>query len=204
MQKERPVVAPQDHGKTGSTECDTPLDKTGTASGRPAIDGLQHEVGTYLLLVDPDALVVILGVVAAQRLQGDTPWLMVVGPSSGAKTELLSLLRGVETIFELSDLTDKTLASGLTLDPGESRASHPNAARPGLLERLSNEILVFKDFTTVLSMNRDRRQKVLAQLREVYDGKFDGSWGTGKELHWKGRLAARGESRLSQVESDRR
>ena len=37
-------------------------------------------------------------------------------------------------------------------------------------------------------MHRDGRQEVLAQLREIYDGRFDKAWGTGKELHWKGRL----------------
>ncbi len=60
--------------------------------------------------------------------------------------------------------------------------------RPSLLEDLSNEILLFKDFTTVLEMARDKLKTVLAQLRELYDGRFDTFWGTGLELHWEGRL----------------
>jgi hypothetical protein len=31
-------------------------------------------------------------------------------------------------------------------------------------------------------------QGILAQLREIYDGRFDKAWGTGKELNWRGRL----------------
>ena len=56
------------------------------------------------------------------------------------------------------------------------------------LARLKDEILVLKDFTTVLQRHREERQKILAQLREIYDGRFDKVWGTGRELHWRGRL----------------
>ena len=83
-------------------------------------------------------------------------------------------------MLPLSDLTDKTLASGLTPDKGDD---------PSLLSRLLNAVMVFKDFTTVLEMRREQRAAVLAQLREIYDGRFDKSWGTGKELHWQGRLS---------------
>ena len=57
-----------------------------------------------------------------------------------------------------------------------------------LLNQLTDQILVFKDFTTVLSGRREVRQNVLAQLREVYDGKYDKTWGNGQELHWEGRV----------------
>ena len=100
----------------GTTNNYLPSDTSGTVDGRSAIAELEQAVNDYLLLDDPDALIVILGVVAAQRLSGDTPWLMIIGPSSGAKTELLALLRRVDGIFELSDLTDKTLASGYRPD----------------------------------------------------------------------------------------
>src|SRR5438093_1404221 len=44
------------------------------------------------------------------------------------------------------------------------------------------------DLYKPLEGQRDERQKILAQLREIYDGRFDQAWGTGKELHWQGRL----------------
>src|SRR5205823_893094 len=61
-------------------------------------------------------------------------------------------------------------------------------AEPSLLARLSDEILVLKDFGTVLEMPRTERQAILAQLREIFDGRFDDAWGSGKEFHWEGRL----------------
>ena len=104
-------------------------DTTGTVNGRSALADLERAVNDYLLLDDPDALVVILGVVAAQKLSGDTPWLMIIGPSSGAKTELLSLLREVPGIFELSDLTDKTLAAH-PIRPARRLHAHPSTEPP--------------------------------------------------------------------------
>jgi hypothetical protein len=141
---------------------------------------LQRKYHEYLLSDDHDVLPILLGTVAAHRLDGEPSWLLIVGPPSGAKTDLLSLLSGVQDVLPLSDLTDKTLASGLTPDKGDD---------PSLLSRLSNAVMVFKDFTTVLEMRREQRAAVLAQLREIYDGRFDKSWGTGKELHWQGRLS---------------
>jgi hypothetical protein len=49
-------------------------------------------------------------------------------------------------------------------------------------------VLALKDFTTVLTMHREERQAILSQLREIYDGRYDKAWGTGKEVHWRGRL----------------
>jgi hypothetical protein len=101
-----------------------------------------------------------------------------VGPPSSVKTELLRMLGVTPKICRLSSLTARTFASGLDT-PG---------AEPSLLTRLTDEVLVLKDFTTVLELPHEERQGVLAQLREIYDGHFDKYWGTGKELHWEGRL----------------
>ncbi|HEX2987437.1 MAG TPA: hypothetical protein VHS06_04620, partial [Chloroflexota bacterium] len=82
-------------------------------------------------------------------------------------------------VYPLSDLTARTFASGLDTH-GESD--------PSFLSKLNDEILSVKDLTTILEMHQEERQAVLAQLREIYDGRFDKVWGTGKELHWQGRL----------------
>ena len=144
-----------------------------------ALRELQEKVSQYLLLKDEDLLPVVLGVVAAQQLAGDPPWLLIVGPSAGAKTETLNLLREVEGTFWLSDLTENTLLSGLETE---------GKREPSLLKRLKNEVVIFKDFTTVLSMSGDRLRAILAQLREVYDGRISKAWGTGKVETWEGRL----------------
>lgn len=51
-------------------------------------------------------------------------------------------------------------------------------------------MLLCKDFTSVLSMNRDSRASVLAALREIYDGSWVRHVGVdgGRTLYWRGKL----------------
>jgi len=144
-----------------------------------SLDELNRRIRRRLLLGDPDAVPVVLGTIAAHGLEGDSPWLQIVGPPSGTKSELVTMLDRIPGTYFLSELTEATFASGLKEEGKED---------PSLLAQLTNEILLFKDFTTVLGMPREVRQAILGQLREIYDGRYDKSWGTGKRLEWTGRL----------------
>lgn len=141
------------------------------------LNGLAAVFNKWLLLADDDYLPILVGSVLAHRLKSDPVWLLIVAPPGGTKSELLRSLYAYTGIHPLSQLTARTLASGFG-----------NRTDASLLSRLTNEILVLKDFTTVLQISHDERQAILAQLREVYDGQLDAAWGTGQELHWKGRL----------------
>jgi hypothetical protein len=68
---------------------------------------LESRLRDLLHIEDPDALIVLLGAVAAFRLGLDLVWLMIVGPSSGTKTELVTLIADVPEYYPLSDLTEK-------------------------------------------------------------------------------------------------
>jgi hypothetical protein len=131
-----------------------------------------------LFMPDCGALRFVLAVVAGHKLGSDPLWGLVVAPPSGTKTEIIRSLEGVPKVFPLSELTARTFASGLETGKRD----------PSLLTRVSDHVLTLKDFTTVLTMHREERQGILAQLREIYDGRYDKAWGTGKELHWHGRL----------------
>jgi hypothetical protein len=132
----------------------------------------------HLLLVDRALLPVLAGTMLAHRLSGEPVWLLIVAPPGGTKTEPLRSLYHVPRAYPLSELTPRTFASGLDTPSGD----------PSLLARLHDEVLIVKDLTTVLQMQGDDRSAIFAQLREIYDGQFDKTWGTGKELHWTGRL----------------
>ena len=146
----------------------------------PAISWAEMEgvVRKWLLLTDPHVLRVMLGVIVAHGWGGDPVWLLLVAPPGGVKTELLAATFSRPSIYPISELTARTFASGLDTGKGD----------PSLLARLDEEVLVLKDFTTLLESSHDERKAVLAQLREIYDGRFDKVWGNGKELHWRGRL----------------
>jgi hypothetical protein len=139
---------------------------------------LQGIATSFLLLKDPDVLPVNLGAIQAHTLGGNPVWIINVAPPSGTKTEIIRAMYGLPKVYPLSELTARTFASGLDTHGGD----------PSLLSELTDEVLALKDFTTILEMPHDERQAILAQLREIFDGRLDRRWGTGKSLNWKGRL----------------
>lgn len=139
---------------------------------------LDKVINKWLLIKDKGIIKVVTGIVIANKLKGDPVWLIIVTSSGGMKTELIRGLNKIDGIYSLSDLTPQTFLSG---EKGNKDAS--------LLLRIPREvILTFKDFTTVLTMHRDKRHAILSQLREIYDGEFKKPFGTGETKEWKGKL----------------
>jgi hypothetical protein len=139
----------------------------------------------WLHLPDTGALDIVLGTVAANRLDGDPVWLLLVGPPGGGKSELLNSVSSFDDAHPAGTLTEASLLSGTP------KKEHDAAAKGGLLRSIGTHgIIVCKDFGSVLSMNRDARAGVLAALREVYDGAWTRHVGTdgGKTLAWAGKV----------------
>ena len=146
---------------------------------------LVERVQEYMHLPDPGPFVLVLAAVAANRLKGNPVWLMLVAPASSGKTELLDTLLGVPKVHPVATLTEAALLSGT---PSRDRASN---ASGGLLRTIGEEgVVVAKDFTSVLCMNRNQRAAILAALREIYDGCWVRHVGAdgGRKLSWDGRL----------------
>lgn len=138
---------------------------------------------------DLGALNVVLCAAAAEKLSGDPPWVLVVGGSGNCKTETVAPLSGAGARIISTITGEAALLSGT---PAKSRAKN---ATGGLLRQVGdNGTLVIKDFTSILSMNRDTRAQVLGALREIYDGHWSRNVGTdgGFTLTWKGRLVVIG------------
>jgi hypothetical protein len=119
-----------------------------------------------------------LATVIANLLPGDPLWLFLVGPPSAGKTEVISALDDIPSIYPLSSLTPQTFASGFERKEMET----------SLLPRLTGKTITMKDFGTVLTMYREKKAEILAQLREIYDGKFSKDWGNGKSFRWRGKV----------------
>ncbi|HEY4694459.1 MAG TPA: bifunctional DNA primase/polymerase [Candidatus Nanoarchaeia archaeon] len=139
---------------------------------------LEETIHKWLLIKDPGIIKVLVASVIANKLPSDPVWLFIVTASGGTKTELIRGLAKVPDIYSISDLTPQSFLSG--------EKSNKNAS---LLLRLPREvILTLKDFTTVLTMHRDKRHAILSQLREIYDGQFKKEFGTGETKEWEGKL----------------
>jgi len=174
-----PICQPHMHPSDVAGKVAPSVSGSDTAESAPAtLADVEDAFRKWLLMPDMGGLRFALAILVGHRIGGDPLWGLLVAPPSGTKTEIIRSLEAVPGIYPLSELTARTFASGL--EGGKRETS--------LLPRLSDHVLTLKDFTTVLTMHREERQAILAQLREIYDGRFDKVWGTGKELHWRGRV----------------
>ena len=154
------------------------------APGPPAtIAEVLETFRKWLYLPDEGVIYVPLGAVAANYFDGDPIWEMSVGPPSGGKTEVIFAIARLPKVRMAATLTEAALLSGTP--------TKQSLGKGGLLREIGEfGILVFKDFTSVLSMNRDQRAQLLAALREIFDGSWTRHVGAdgGRTLEWTGKL----------------
>lgn len=139
----------------------------------------------WLSLPDAGGVHVTLAAVLANRAEGDSVWLLHVGPPGCGKTETLAAIAGLADVHQVATLTEAALLSGT---PKRDKAQ---GAAGGLLRTIGDYgILLAKDFGSVLSMHRDARSSVLAALREIYDGAWTRHLGVdgGRTLTWTGKV----------------
>lgn len=145
-------------------------------------EDVKKEINKWLILKDQNVIKVLLAVILANRLPTNPVWLLLIAPPSHGKTALLTTLDGLPYVRFISDLTPATLLSGWKNAKGQ-----PD--RASLLPKIKdNTTIIMKDFGTILQRRRDQRAEIMAQLREVYDGKFSRSFGTGDTKDWNGKI----------------
>jgi hypothetical protein len=151
--------------------------------------GLASALATFqrwLHLPDVDPLLAVAAAAVANRSDDASPvWLLMIGPPSGGKTEQIVGLARLPEAVMAATVTESALLSGTS---SKERAMN---ATGGLLRQIGRRgLIVMKDFTSVLSQNRDARGQALSALREMYDGAWDRPVGTdgGKVLAWSGKV----------------
>lgn len=163
----------------------------GPARPEPVTLSECHDAFRGWLGVDYDlgALDAVLAAAVIERMDGDPAWLLLVSGSGNAKTETVQSLAGAGAHVVSAIASEGALLSATS--KGERSAE----ATGGLLHQIGESgILVPKDVTSMLSMDRTARGQVFAALREVYDGHWIRNVGTdgGRSLEWKGRLVVIG------------
>lgn len=137
----------------------------------------------WMLIPDKYLIKYVMSCYCANELSQRPVWAIIIAPSGGGKTEILNSLLSLPKIYSLSTLTPNTFLSGM-----------PGARDASLLPKLNGKILVFKDWTVVLSMQKDARAEIFGQFRDIYDGAMTKVFGNGQARTWTGKVSILGAS----------
>lgn len=150
---------------------------------------LETKIGSVFLIKDRHIAKLLAAAVVSQFLSSDPVWIVIVAPPGGLKSEVVNMLCLIrwtppgedkieQMVHPVSTLTARTFVSGYKAGGKD----------PSLLLQISNGILTFKDLTSLLSEHKDDRAVIMAQLREIYDGRYSKRFGTGEEINWRGKI----------------
>jgi hypothetical protein len=119
-------------------------------------------------------LCIVMACAFSTATQGDPIWLRLIAPPGSGKSVLCEALttskRYVKAISELN-----SLASGFKTRDGDDK---------GLIAQLEGKTLMIKDGNT-LQENR-RKEQIMAELRDAYDGSFRTHYGNGMGKDYEG------------------
>lgn len=145
---------------------------------------VQKAFEEVFLIADKGVLRIINATVIANQLIRDPVWLFLIAASSGGKTEMIEsisklVIGGKQAVWEISDLTINTFASGIA-KPGKETSL--------LFKPPYGGIFTFKDFTSIIGKNREAKAEIMGQMRGIYDQKYSKRTGTGKDINWSGKV----------------
>ncbi len=162
-----------------------------TGPPRQAMQPVHEAVSKLLQFEDYSFIDVLLATHVANQSNKEEPvWLMLVGPSSHGKTEILENIATLPGTKILGGLTPRTLISGQIVQGKPAQT----VKGVGLLNELDEKTVVIFDGSQILGLRREERKALLGQLRDVFDGRLSYSFGTHNQTQksqtytWKGML----------------
>ena len=164
-----------------------------TVSPEDPFNPLRRVLERWFYKPDLQAIRIAMGTIKSHYLNIGTPaWLFVVAPPGSGKTTMtiMSACR-LQEVQALGDVTENTFLSGFHghKEPGLLEKLGPTMQDGNTYTTNGNAVFLIKDFTTVLSMKRDKRSVILSQLREIHEGQFRRDFGTGVTKIWNGRVS---------------
>lgn len=149
----------------------------------PAWKQLTDHLTTWFYRPDIEALEIVLSALCSHyTIDSDPIWLFLIGPSSSGKTSIaINAAKLLPNAHVVGALTSKTLMS------------HYQNGTQALLKTIGpSGILLFKDFTTFLSLREEEQRELTAQFRELYDGEMASHAGVPGFDMWKGKMSVLG------------
>jgi DNA-binding HxlR family transcriptional regulator len=139
-------------------------------------------VKKYMILEGVDEYIIDLILSSILSIYTERPvWMSLIGPPASGKSELLNIVRKVDKVHFLSNISAKTLFSG-----------HSSANGGFMIREVKKRgIILFTDWTTIISKDSSTRKEIYNQLRIIHDGEAGLETGieTGNKKVWKGKIA---------------
>jgi len=130
---------------------------------------------SWMAMEDKTILDILAGFWLAHRLEGDPIWMLVMGPSSDGKTELLRAFSKVDAIVA-GRITARTILTGKKKEAGDKE-------EPGqFVKDINGKIWTVMDFSQILALHPIDRKQVFSQMRDLFDGHLTARYGTGKKV----------------------
>jgi len=146
------------------------------------LPAIKKEIQKYQYFEDTSIIDLTLASIISNRLKiGDPVWLVIIGASSGGKSQILRPMALTDETFihRVDDLTENTFLSAKAGDKKKS-----------LLHRIGTRgIIAISDLTVLFSKNSDSKNAILSQFRMIYDGEMTKMSGNDTTANtWKGNL----------------
>lgn len=153
---------------------------------------LEEHLTSSFFEPDLDALRVALAIYCAHWLYLDdrATWPLFIGvPGSGKSEVICTALSALEGVIVSSDITPHTFISGAgdNLHGASLLKQLIPMAQNGSRTIRTHGLLVFKDFTSIMELRPDYRTAITAQMREIWDGRYEPHKGV-KVPPWEGKL----------------
>ena len=143
-------------------------------TGKEKIELLDvHKVYKKWLKVSDDKRIDLgLAVALTREIKGTKLWLWIIGTSGDWKTEQINAIHDNETTRILRSITKNTLISGYK-------------GAKDLAPELKDKLLLIPEGAQILTINKDDKNAVFAQLRDLYDGYAGADKGSGTRAKYK-------------------
>jgi len=148
------------------------------------LNQVKKEILDVQYMEDTSIIDVCLATLVSNRLRlGNPIWMVIIGKSSGGKSQILKPLALSDPKFmhQVDDLTENTFLSSMNVKGGQDFS---------LLNKIGpTGMIVISDLTVIFSKNSDSKNAILSQLRMIYDGEMTKMSGNKSEpTKWKGKL----------------
>lgn len=132
----------------------------------------------WMYIEDTDPIDLVLATALSSQKKGTPVWMILVGASSGGKSQFIRALSDIPNAMLQDDITPNTLASG-------AKIKGKKVEDLGMKLQGKSTVVLTSDLASLTSQNKDEKRKIWAKFRELFDGYIKRGTGNGVFIDYK-------------------